>query len=43
MRKLTSNSDGEIVYKDLLDEYSDKVLRKFRQGDSSNNKSKDGE
>lgn len=43
MRKLTSNSDGEIVYKDLLDEYSDKVFRKFRQDDNLNNESKDGE
>ena len=43
MRKLTSNSDGEIVYKDLLDEYSDKVFRKFRQDDSSNNESKEDE
>lgn len=43
MRKLTSNSDGEIVYKDLLDEYSDKVFRKFRQDDNLNNESKEDE
>lgn len=41
--KFTSDSECKIVYKDLFDEYSDKIFRKLRQGDSSNNESKDGE
>ncbi len=41
--KLTSDSECKIVYKDVFDEYSEKIFRKLRQDDSSNNESKDGE
>lgn len=43
MLKFTSNSDGEIVYRKMLNEYSDKVFRKICQDNNSNNESKDGE
>lgn len=41
--KLTSDSECKIVYKDVFDEYSEKIFRKLHQDDSSNNESKDGE
>lgn len=41
--KSTSNSECKIVYKDVFDEYSEKIFRKLCHGYSSNNESKDGE
>lgn len=41
--KSTSDSEYKIVYRDVFDEYSEKISRKLRQDDSSNNESKEDE